>query len=276
MKGLPILLLPKAYALRDSLLLDVKEWQAIARAGFNEHDIDEDGDSDPWWGSKSIRECQKFLGNVDNWDHDSVASSDFGLLWGTNINIHTAAIWTIIEIFRDKDLLSRVRAELSAAGIDGIITDHDIDKLLKFPLLQSVYAEVLRLRADIQSVFCSEREDIRINEWRFPKRSLLLVPTGPAHRDEDFWNTRDGERRLNKFWADRFFVYANDPRSGPRKKIVAQMDKATVYTSTNTAATNSPKFVSSGLSNSFMPHGVGERVCPGRFFARREIIAFCA
>ena len=71
-------------------------------------------------------------------------------------------------------------------------------------------------------------------------------------------------------------MYANDPRSGPRKKIVAQMEKATVYMSKNTAATNSPKFVSSGLSNSFMPYGVGERVCPGRFFARREIIAFCA
>ena len=82
MKGLPRLLLPKAYALRDSLLLDVKEWQAIARAGFNEHELDEDGDSDPWWGSKSIRERQKFLGNVDNWDHDSVVSSDFELLWG--------------------------------------------------------------------------------------------------------------------------------------------------------------------------------------------------
>jgi hypothetical protein len=82
MRGLPNLLLPKAYALRASLLHDVKEWQAIARAKFNEHDVDEDGDSDPWWGSKCIRERQRILGNVDNWDHDSVASSDLGLLWG--------------------------------------------------------------------------------------------------------------------------------------------------------------------------------------------------
>ena len=82
MKGLPRFLLPKAYALRDRLLHDVKEWQAIARAGFNEHDVSEDGDSDPWWGSKSIRERQKALIKVDNWDHNSLASSDFGLLWG--------------------------------------------------------------------------------------------------------------------------------------------------------------------------------------------------
>lgn len=47
-KGLPRFLLPKAYALRAKGLLDVKEWQAIARAKFNEHDVDEDGDSDPW------------------------------------------------------------------------------------------------------------------------------------------------------------------------------------------------------------------------------------
>lgn len=34
--------------------------------------------------------------------------------------------------------------------------------------------------------------------------------------------------------------------------------------------------MTSGLANSYMPYGVGERMCPGRGFARREIIAFCA
>jgi hypothetical protein len=82
MKGLPSWCLPGALSLRASLHRDVKQWQAIARARFRASDIDSNGDADPWWGSACIRERQKILTSVDNWDHDTVASSDFGLLWG--------------------------------------------------------------------------------------------------------------------------------------------------------------------------------------------------
>ena len=82
MKGLPRLLVPRGYALRDSLISDVKKWHTIARSGFSESSVEADGDFDPWWGSEAMRERQRILGAVDNWDHDSIASSDFGLLWG--------------------------------------------------------------------------------------------------------------------------------------------------------------------------------------------------
>ena len=36
------------------------------------------------------------------------------------------------------------------------------------------------------------------------------------------------------------------------------------------------KFISSGLAESFIPWGVGERICPGRGNARRTIIAVVA
>lgn len=82
MKGLPRVLCNRGYALRDSLIQDVKLWHKIARIGFKEADVDEDGDFDPWWGSECIRERQKVLHKVENWDDDAIASSDFGLLWG--------------------------------------------------------------------------------------------------------------------------------------------------------------------------------------------------
>lgn len=81
-KGVPRLFCRRGYALRDSLIQDVKKWHEIARIGFKESDVDDVGDSDPWWGSECIRERQKMLRKVDNWDDDAVASSDFGLLWG--------------------------------------------------------------------------------------------------------------------------------------------------------------------------------------------------
>ena len=82
MKGLPRWCIPEAYRLRDSLVLDVKQWHAIARARFKETDIDKNGGADPWWGSAFMRERQNFQKDVDNWDHDAIASSDFGVFWG--------------------------------------------------------------------------------------------------------------------------------------------------------------------------------------------------
>jgi cytochrome P450 len=142
--------------------------------------------------------------------------------------------------------------------------------------MQSVHAEVLRLRVEVQSVFYSDREDIVINEWRFPKKSLVLVPTGPAHMDSNFWNTQDGEHPLNTFWADRFLAYPKDPQSGPRRKTATALGKATQGRCQNLEDRGEPRFISSGMADNYMPYGVGERTCPGRFFARREIVAFCA
>lgn len=82
MKGLPKWCMPQAYKMRDSLIQNVKQWHAVARARYRESDVCEAEDRDPWWGCQVIRERQTYLGQIDNWDHDSIASSDFGLLWG--------------------------------------------------------------------------------------------------------------------------------------------------------------------------------------------------
>lgn len=193
-----------------------------------------------------------------------------------SINVHAAAIWTIIEVFRDKDLLIRVRAELKKASLENIDLAANIDRLLSLPLLQSIHAEVLRLRVEVQAVFDNEREDLSINEWVFPKKSILLVPTGVAHKDANFWNTKDGEYPLNRFWSDRFLAYPNDLTSGPRRVNPVDIDKIKHNKPQNYHNLEGPRFISSGLSDSYMPFGVGERTCPGRFFARRAIVAFCA
>ena len=185
------------------------------------------------------------------------------------------AIWNIIEIFRDKCLLSRVRAELTAAEFQGIASSQDVEKLLSLPLMQSIYAELLRLRIEVQMVFSSDREDIRINEWRFPKKSLVMIPAGAAHRDPDFWNTKNGEYPTDRFWADRFLAHPDDPWSGPHRDYVTDRDKSEETKKTGSDFKKA-KFVSSGLANSFMPWGIGERTCPGRGLARREIVAICA
>jgi cytochrome P450 len=287
MKGLPRWLAPEAHRLRNSLTRDVKQWQDIARGCFRAQDVASDGDSDPWWGSAFFRHRQQYLMAVDAWDHEAVASSDFGLLWGANINVHTAAIWTIVEVFKDAQLLSRVRMELedynygggsdlssssSSSSYKVGTSKEDIDLLLQLPLLQSVCAEVLRLRVEVQHVLYSEREDIVLNEHRFPPKHVVTVPTRPAHHDEKVWNTCHGKHPLDRFWSDRFLVYPGDPNSGPLRPKKHADGEAKV----SPVGRGTPRFRESGTADCFIPYGVGERTCPGRFFARREIIAFCA
>ena len=82
LRCLPRWYLRRAYSLRKKLVDTVKIWHAIARSQFKDKNVDADGDADPWWGSQLIRERQEYLSRVDNWDHDSIAISDFALLWG--------------------------------------------------------------------------------------------------------------------------------------------------------------------------------------------------
>ncbi|KAL8835181.1 MAG: hypothetical protein Q9170_003427 [Blastenia crenularia] len=82
MKGMPRWLIPEAYELQKSLVRDVATWQAIARGRFQEIDIDPLTGRDPWWGSAFMRERQGILRQVDHWDQDAIASSDFGIFWG--------------------------------------------------------------------------------------------------------------------------------------------------------------------------------------------------
>ncbi|KAK4225247.1 cytochrome P450 [Podospora fimiseda] len=264
-RGLPRWLNRRACALRDSLTQDTKKWHAIARDLTRDSKAQGDEGVARYWGVPAMMERQKILHSLDKWDDDSVASSDFGLLWGANINVHTASLWCIIEIFRDPVLLGRIRAELNTITITA---DEDlyawIEQLMALPLLQSVYAEVLRLRVEVQTVFRDKRQDLQINKWRFPKNSLVMVPTKPAHMDQDYWNTQNGKYPVDTFWADRFVEYPNDPNSGPMRN------------SRNAGKDKEPKFIVAGTSDSWIPYGVGDRACPGRFFAKREICAFVA
>ncbi|KAL9594371.1 MAG: hypothetical protein Q9219_007065 [cf. Caloplaca sp. 3 TL-2023] len=120
------------------------------------------------------------LRQIEHWDKEAIAASDFGVFWGSSVNIHPMAIWGIIEIFRDQALLSRVRKELEAISFGAMDNDDDVERLLAIPLLRSIYSELLRL------------------------------------------------------------------------------------------------FSASGLTDSYMPFGIGKRTCPGRGWAQREIVMFCA
>ena len=142
----------------------------------------------------------------------------------------------------------------------------DIEKLGRSPLLQSIYAEVLRLHIAAFIMRSPEWENMKLKNWIFPKGDIVLIATTPAHMDEKVWNTgKANEHPLNQFWADRFLVFPGEPTSGPRKStngaVIPQIEEG-----------DEPAFSIEGLDGSWIPYGGGFRACPGRHFAKREIL----
>ncbi len=84
LKGLPRWMIPQAYHARDKLLSSIKQWHDFARSNFEVSLIDQNGDTDPYWGSAFIRERQGPNGifmTVDKFNRDARAASDLGFIW---------------------------------------------------------------------------------------------------------------------------------------------------------------------------------------------------
>jgi len=196
-----------------------------------------------------------------------------------------------VEFIRDPLLLHRVRSEISAARLDrpdGQRPGFNISKLCEGPLLQSVYAETLRLRIAIILMRSPEKHDFKLGKWLFKTGDLIFLCSQTAARNRDLWNdgTDKDPHPLDEFWAERFLVYPNDPASGPVKKNSA--DGRAISSPDNNILENEkppetaavekrdPKFSMEGLAGGWVPFGGDVRMCPGRFFAKNEMMASLA
>lgn len=172
-------------------------------------------------------------------------------------NSITAASWAIFEVYRDPDLLASVRAEVDACALkheDGRIS-FDVDHLLCLPVLQAVYAETLRLRMHFYIIRMPDRVDMNIRDWIIPRQKVVVTSTTVAHMDRDVWDTGShDEHPVDQFWIGRFLKY---PHEGD---------------SDNSNDPRSPEFSTKGLEGSWIPYGGGPRQCPGRHFAKRQIL----
>ncbi|KAL9582018.1 MAG: hypothetical protein Q9203_005665 [Teloschistes exilis] len=231
-KGLPHWLAPRPYKVRQRLLDAVKSWHKYARQhSDSSKTAPEDPEWDPLWESKLMRAREEYSKGVDFMNEDALAAEDLGLIFAMNTNAVPAVAWLIIELYRDKTLLSRAQAEVQAAhrptpGLEQ--AELDIVKLCNSPLLQSVYAETLRLRVAILLMRTPKREDFHMGQWMFPKCRPILFSSRTAALNPEIWNvgTAQDPRPLEYFCADRFLVSCSDPMSGPSKKDPSQSGKA--------------------------------------------------
>jgi cytochrome P450 len=149
----------------------------------------------------------------------------------------------------DETLMPRVMKELDMVKRpDGTL---DVPTLISLPLLQSIFQEVLRMYTDVLVTRLAHKDLVLpINDQNqqvlIKKGTVAMAPSWIAHHDEDTWLDPPCET----FYAERFLK--KDPETGK---------ETFTLTSTN---------------GKLFPFGGGKSICPGRVFAKQEVLGSLA
>jgi cytochrome P450 len=123
----------------------------------------------------------------------------------------------------------------------------DIPTLMSQPWLLAVYTETLRLRVHF-NVTCEITQDIEIDGHVLKAGHIVMAPTYIAHTLDPSWTTE--KYPVWEFCAERFLIFD---------------EKA-----------SAPKFSVGEAGGKMFPYGGGIFLCPGRNFAKQEIMAAIA
>ena len=179
-----------------------------------------------------------------------------------------STFWYFWEITRDPQLLSRVLCEvntcLSDISTPGSL-DFNVSKLCNQPLLQSIYAETLRMRIAVYIIRKAEYQDARVKDYVVPQNQMLVTNSNTAHMNKQDWNTgNENTHPVEEFWADRFLTYAKDTQStSPETDEISSGAQK---------STEGARFSLNGRAGAWIPFGGGIHQCPGRHWVKLQII----
>ncbi|KAI0879525.1 cytochrome P450 [Hypoxylon argillaceum] len=249
LKGWPSWLAPKGFKARERVIKALKKWHTYAHgAGDYNSTQESDPDWDAIWGSKCEKVRQQYMNGMKALTAHVRACEDWGFLIGLNYNTPPTLFWYFFEALKDTSLFARMTREVVACcSSDGTIS---IPALAAQPLLESAYAEVLRLRVSIVMTRTVEYGDLNFSGYKIPRGDVALMPTTSVHFNEEAWARagRSIDKPLTEFHAERFL---EPSETGPR-------------------------FSTDGLAGLWIPYGGGDRMCPGRHLVKLEMLIFFA
>jgi cytochrome P450 len=238
--GTPRLFAHAAYAARDSLVDKLERWLAVGYAS----PVDEsDPDWEPNFGARVMRKRHEYYAQ-QKMSLRGQASADLIFFGGILTNAIPSIGWMLMHILsptNPPELRSWVMDEIeSAQREDGSI---DVPSLSKLPLINSMFHEVLRVYIDLLIVRQVDA-DTTIGPHVVYKNEMIMAPSWLSHRNPQHFAKPDA------FDPARFLI--DDPETG---KV---------------------KFSTAGLTGKFFPFGGGHYMCPGRTFAKQEVLGAVA
>ena len=295
--GLPRFMCRRGYDARDKCLESVKRW---LRQGWQDQDWDTVNATNPVWeenfGSCLLRQREVAMEKYGV-SLEGRASFEMGLIWSINSNAIPLTSWIIIEVLSRPHLHREIRHEIdrvvdarllaqaisSSSGPPSSTTDTaasvpnpspnttilDITALKALPVLNAVYQECLRLRTSVFVVRKLRAPIHDVDGYTLKKDNLVIAASYLAHRDPAFWGIVP-KYPAHEFWAERWL---------PQPLSYSQ-----TQTASNDSITTQPEVLTHNSSHSnvsksagtFFPYGGGAAMCPGRNYARQEILAAVA
>lgn len=132
-------------------------------------------------------------------------------------------MWMLIELAQDKELQQSIREEVSTARGDKDTDEaFDLQKLVRLPLLQSLFSEVLRVHMDFNLIRHVREDGVsmdldlrsstgatkRSSRVAVPRNSMLQVLMSTTHHEEAAWGVPG--HPASEFYPRRHVKYAND------------------------------------------------------------------
>ncbi|TID18559.1 cytochrome P450 [Venturia nashicola] len=252
--GLPRFVTPSAFRIRDSIVSSFERFHEKLQAEGKDRPIDPEGEVvwEPTYGSRANRARQRLYQTL-KLSNRARAGLDLGFTFGLSSNAIPATCWMLLHILNPlgpSNLLPRVLAELKTAKLP---SGHlNISILCGLPLLTSIFHEILRMYGDILLTReIHQLLTLPLDENKeFPRSvalsagSRVMAPTWLGHYDPASWDAPD--HPASEFYAERFLT--THPETG--KDV----------------------FTMSGRAGKFFPFGGGKSICPGRVFAKQEVL----
>lgn len=179
--------------------------------------------------------------------------------------------WCMMEITKDPLLFRQVRDEVTLVCVVDELGNSsiDVDRLMSSPLLQSIYAETLRLHVSI-NVTRQLTSNITLGEFSLEKGSVIQAATEICHLEEAVWGVPG--HPASEFWAERHIKHVQED-DGQWKRQFAMTKKPGEFFPFGKLKSIMLKardvFVE---ANRCGMSGGGLGMCPGRFFAKQEVI----
>ncbi|GAP82401.1 putative cytochrome P450 [Rosellinia necatrix] len=262
----PRWLIPGRYKARERIFDTMKKLDRLACQNLPRF-TPEAPDWEPYLGSKFMRARHEYGQSIRPLPEDTKAWEKMGIMFAANANLLPIMFWYLFEALKSHDLQQRMIEEIRTCVSPGAPgapdVGLDIGSLLEKPLMQSAYAETLRLRVAIALPRICEHSDFDLMGYRIKKNQLLVVLTWPVLKDEAAWRQSGRppwKKGLDEFWADRFLV--------PKQATKGE----------GHVAGDPPEYEYSlrGMSGRFLSYGGGQHLCPGRHYAKHQLIGTVA